>query len=101
MSATPTITGTAREPEDSDDDVAKGTPVVPGENSGAKKKRTKTKVPKKKQVKASENSDQSAIDYSAYPKGKEVEYKDNLWRSTNEKKGYLDNLNSHSLSDYS
>ncbi|KAI2704695.1 hypothetical protein CBS147332_7349 [Penicillium roqueforti] len=38
---------------------------------------------------------------NTYPKGEEVEYKDdNRWRTTNEEKRHLDNLNSDFLSDY-
>ncbi|KAJ5861072.1 methionine aminopeptidase 2 [Penicillium soppii] len=61
----PAVTGTSKETEDSDDDVAEDSPAVAAGN------------------------------------GEEVEYKDdNLWRTTNEEKRYLDNLNSDFLSDY-
>ncbi|CDM30226.1 Peptidase M24, structural domain [Penicillium roqueforti FM164] len=88
----PAVNGTSKETEDSDDDVAEDTPAV-------------AKRPKKKQQKV--QTDPPSIPLSqlfpnnTYPKGEEVEYKDdNRWRTTNEEKRHLDNLNGDFLSDY-
>ena len=70
-----------------------------------KKKKNRKKRPKKKQQKV--QTDPPSIPLSqlfpnnTYPKGEEVEYKDdNRWRTTNEEKRHLDNLNGDFLSDY-
>jgi methionyl aminopeptidase len=101
----PAVTGTSKETEDSDDDVAEDSPAVAAGNGSAKKKKNRKKKPKKKQPKV--QTDPPSVPLSqlfpnnTYPKGEEVEYKDdNLWRTTNEEKRYLDNLNSDFLSDY-
>ncbi|KAK5992238.1 Methionine aminopeptidase 2-1 [Cladobotryum mycophilum] len=80
----PATTGTeeeAHEGDDSEDDADDNAPAA----GAAKKKKRKPKKKKKKN----------------YPKGEEVEYKDeNRYRTTNEEKRHLDNLNSDFLTDY-
>ncbi|KAL2178083.1 peptidase M24, structural domain-containing protein [Thermothelomyces heterothallicus CBS 202.75] len=72
---------------------------------GAKKK--KKKKPKKKKKKPTQQSDPPRVLISQlfpdqkYPKGEEVEYvNENRYRTTNEEKRHLDNLNSDFLNDY-
>ncbi|KAJ5794831.1 methionine aminopeptidase 2 [Penicillium paradoxum] len=96
--------GTTNEAADSEDDVTEDTPAVATEG-GAKKKKNKKRKPKKKQPKV--QTDPPSIPISqlfpnnTYPKGEEVEYKDdNRYRTTDEEKRHLDNLNSDFLSDY-
>ncbi|KAJ5985408.1 hypothetical protein N7499_008312 [Penicillium canescens] len=95
---------TSKEAEDLGDDVAEYTTTV-AVDGAAKKKKNKKRKPKKKQQKA--QTDPPSIPISqlfpnnTFPKGEEVEYKDeNRYRTTNEEKRYLDNLNSEFLSDY-
>ncbi|KAL8672375.1 MAG: hypothetical protein Q9168_003148 [Polycauliona sp. 1 TL-2023] len=71
----------------------------------AKKKKNKKKKPKKK--KPTVQTDPPSILISqlfpndSYPRGEEVNYKDdNSYRTTNEEKRHLDNINSDFLSDY-
>ncbi|KAF4219375.1 hypothetical protein CNMCM5878_003294 [Aspergillus fumigatiaffinis] len=97
--------GASKEEDDSDDDVAENTPAVADGNAAAKKKKNKKRKPKKKQPKV--QTDPPSIPLSqlfpnnTYPKGEEVEYKDeNRYRTTSEEKRHLDNLNSDFLSDY-
>ncbi|OIW29010.1 peptidase M24A, methionine aminopeptidase [Coniochaeta ligniaria NRRL 30616] len=73
--------------------------------AGAAKKKKKRKPRKKK--KAAVQSDPPRVPIAqlfpnnTYPKGQEVEYvNDNLYRTTNEEKRHLDNLNSEFLTDY-
>lgn len=98
--------GTGKEVDDgSDDDGTENPPAVAAEHSTAKKKKNKKRKPKKKQPKV--QTDPPSIPLSqlfpnnSYPKGEEVEYKDeNRYRTTSEEKRHLDNLNSDFLSDY-
>ncbi|KAJ5288671.1 methionine aminopeptidase [Penicillium angulare] len=93
--------------ENSDDDFDADGPVA--ETSAAtggavKKKKNRKKKSKSKKKKA--QTDPPSILMSqlfpnnTYPKGEEVEYNDNLNRTTNEEKRYLDNMNADFLSDY-
>ncbi|KAH1359955.1 hypothetical protein KXV22_007054 [Aspergillus fumigatus] len=98
--------GIGKEVDDgSDDDGTENPPAVAAEHSTAKKKKNKKRKPKKKQPKV--QTDPPSIPLSqlfpnnSYPKGEEVEYKDeNRYRTTSEEKRHLDNLNSDFLSDY-
>ncbi|KAF2129116.1 peptidase M24A, methionine aminopeptidase [Dothidotthia symphoricarpi CBS 119687] len=103
-----TVNGDAGEHsgQDSDDDADENSPEATAV-AGAKKKRNRKKKPKKKKKKSTVQTDPPSVLISQlfpdnnYPKGEEVEYKDeNLYRSTNEEKRYLDNMNSDFLSDY-
>lgn len=72
--------------------------------TGAAKKKKKRK-PKKKKPTSQSNPPRVLISQlfpnKSYPKGEEVEYKDeNNYRTTNEEKRHLDNLNSDFLADY-
>ncbi|KAJ5400904.1 hypothetical protein N7465_011393 [Penicillium sp. CMV-2018d] len=94
------ISGEGENSDDGEDQLA-----VSVDASAAKKKKNKKKKPKKKQPKT--QTDPPSIPISqlfpnnTYPKGEEVEYKDdNRYRTTNEEKRHLDNLNSDFLSDY-
>ncbi|KAF2806274.1 peptidase M24A, methionine aminopeptidase [Mytilinidion resinicola] len=88
--------------EEPDDDADEPGP----EPSAAKKKKNKKRKPKKKKVPIVQTEPPSVLisqlfPNNTYPKGEEVEYKDdNLYRTTNEEKRHLDNLNSGFLSDY-
>ncbi|KAI4128709.1 MAG: hypothetical protein LQ338_002605 [Usnochroma carphineum] len=72
----------------------------------AKKKKNKKKKPKKKKVPTVQTEPPSVLisqlfPDNNYPKGEEVDYKhDNRYRTTNEEKRHLDNINSDFLSDY-
>ncbi|UKZ65781.1 uncharacterized protein TrAtP1_006973 [Trichoderma atroviride] len=87
--------------EDSEDDAEDATPAA-----GAAKKKKKRK-PKKKKKNPTSQSEPPRVMVSQlfpnknFPKGEEVEYKDdNNYRTTNEEKRHLDNLNSEFLADY-
>ncbi|KAK2593884.1 Methionine aminopeptidase 2 [Conoideocrella luteorostrata] len=93
--------------EDSDDDAdengaANGTDGA----TGAAKKKKKRKPKKKKKNPTAQTEPPSVMvsqlfPNKSYPKGEEVEYKDeNNYRTTNEEKRHLDNLNSEFLTDY-
>ncbi|RDL31020.1 Methionine aminopeptidase 2-3 [Venustampulla echinocandica] len=102
---TPAPTSTVANGEvDSDDDAEENAPEVAASEGTAKKKKPRKKKPKKKKK---VQTDPPSVPISqlfpnnSYPKGEEVEYKDeNQYRTTNEEKRYLDNLNSDFLSDY-
>ncbi|KAG5976362.1 hypothetical protein E4U55_007344, partial [Claviceps digitariae] len=74
--------------------------------SGAAKKKKKRKPKKKKKTPTAQTEPPSVMvsqlfPNKSYPKGEEVEYKDeNNYRTTNEEKRHLDNLQSEFLSDY-
>ncbi|KAG5996780.1 hypothetical protein E4U54_002501 [Claviceps lovelessii] len=74
--------------------------------SGAAKKKKKRKPKKKKKTPTAQTEPPSVMvsqlfPSKSYPKGEEVEYKDeNNYRTTNEEKRHLDNLQSEFLSDY-
>ncbi|KAH7025883.1 methionine aminopeptidase 2-like protein [Microdochium trichocladiopsis] len=89
--------------DDSDDD---GEPVD-GAPAAAKKKKNKKRKPKKKKKAPTAQTDPPSVLIStlfpnkSYPHGEEVEYKDeNLYRTTDEEKRHLDNLNMDFLTDY-
>ncbi|KAI9172578.1 Methionine aminopeptidase 2 [Paramyrothecium foliicola] len=93
--------------DDADDHVNVNEANAAAGEGGAKKKRNKKKKPKKKKKTATAQTDPPSVlmadlfPNNTYPKGEEVEYKDdNRYRTTNEEKRYLDNLNSDFLSDY-
>ncbi|KAK3685770.1 methionine aminopeptidase 2-like protein [Podospora appendiculata] len=97
--------------DDSDDDAdadadADANGAAPAAGEGVAKKKKKRK-PKKKKKAPTEQSDPPRVLISqlfpnkAYPKGEEVEYVDeNHYRTTNEEKRYLDNMNADFLTDY-
>ncbi|KAF5507659.1 Methionine aminopeptidase 2-2 [Colletotrichum aenigma] len=91
---------------ESDDSDEEGDEVVaPAAGAAAKKK--KKRKPKKKKKNPTAQSDPPRVLMSSlfpqknYPKGEEEEYRDeNLYRTTNEEKRHLDNLNNDFLTDY-
>lgn len=87
--------------DDADDQTAEPAP------GAAKKKKNKKKKPKKKKKAPTSQTDPPSVLMSqlfpnnTYPKGEEVEYKDeNRYRTTSEEKRHLDNLNTDFLIDY-
>ncbi|KAA8651173.1 hypothetical protein EYZ11_007045 [Aspergillus tanneri] len=91
--------------DDPDDRVAAA--IAAAGEGAAKKRKNKKKKPKKKKKVPTVQTDPPSVLISQlfpnnnYPKGEEVEYKDdNRHRTTNEEKRYLDNMNSDFLSDY-
>lgn len=101
----PGISGNPNHASDDDsDDDAEG--AAPAAGSGAAKKKKKRK-PKKKKKDPTEQSDPPRVLLSQlfpekkYPAGEEVEYvNENRYRTTNEEKRHLDNLNSEFLNDF-
>ncbi|KAI1497809.1 methionine aminopeptidase 2-like protein [Biscogniauxia marginata] len=95
----------AEHSEDSDDDADdQAAEPAPG---AAKKKKNKKRKPKKKKKAPTAQTDPPSVLISqlfpndTYPKGEEVEYKDeNRYRTTSEEKRHLDNINNDFLSDY-
>ncbi|KAI1327200.1 peptidase [Xylariaceae sp. FL0255] len=92
--------------DDSDED-ADGHVAADGAAPAAKKKKNKKRKPKKKKKAPTAQTDPPSVLMSdlfpnnTYPKGEEVEYlNENSFRTTNEEKRHLDNLNSEFLSDY-
>jgi methionyl aminopeptidase len=92
-----------RDSDDSDED-AEG-PAAAAAATGAAKKKKKRKPKKKKSP--VQQSDPPRVPLSQlfpnkqYPKGEEVEYvNENRYRTTDEEKRHLDNLNSDFLTDY-
>jgi len=90
--------------DDSEDDAEEPTAPEAGTDGAKKKKKRK---PKKKKKKPTQQSDPPRVLISQlfpekkYPKGEEVEYvNENRYRTTNEEKRHLDNLNSEFLNDY-
>lgn len=88
--------------DDSEDDADANA----GAGDGASKKKKKRK-PRKKKKKATSQTEPPTVKVSqlfpngSYPKGEEVEYKDeNTYRTTSEEKRHLDNLQSDFLTDY-
>lgn len=90
---------------DSDDDADDAAPGVDGEGA-AKKKKKKRKPRKKKKAPTSQTDPPSVLlsqlfPNNSYPKGEEVEYvNENSYRTTNEEKRHLDNINNDFLVDY-
>ncbi|SPQ20972.1 265ddfd5-3a21-460c-96be-8f800eaf38aa [Thermothielavioides terrestris] len=90
--------------DDSEDEADEA--AAPTAGTGAAKKKKKRK-PKKKKKSPTQQSDPPRVLISQlfpdgkYPKGEEVEYvNENRYRTTNEEKRHLDNLNSDFLNDY-
>ncbi|KAK6222789.1 Methionine aminopeptidase 2 [Pestalotiopsis sp. IQ-011] len=90
---------------ESDDDAEDGAHAADGE--GAAKKKKKKRKPKKKKKAPTSQTDPPSVLLSqlfpnnTYPKGEEVEYvNENRFRTTNEEKRHLDNLNTEFLTDY-
>ncbi|KAM0257103.1 hypothetical protein ACHAQJ_004567 [Trichoderma viride] len=97
--------------EESDDDPdqhAFEITAATGEGGDVQKRKSKKKKPKKKKKKApTVQTEPPSILISklfpnnSYPKGEEVEYKnENLYRTTDEEKRHLDNINDDFLTDY-
>ncbi|KAG6034067.1 hypothetical protein E4U19_006025 [Claviceps sp. Clav32 group G5] len=105
-----TTTGGQKEDraEESDDDADENDAADGADGaSGAAKKKKKRKPRKKKKAAPNAQTEPPSVMVSqlfpnkSYPKGEEVEYKDdNNYRTTNEEKRHLDNLQSEFLSDY-
>ncbi|KAG6138673.1 hypothetical protein E4U22_003718 [Claviceps purpurea] len=105
-----TTTGDQKEDraEESDDDADENDAADGADGaSGAAKKKKKRKPRKKKKAAPNAQTEPPSVMVSqlfpnkSYPKGEEVEYKDdNNYRTTNEEKRHLDNLQSEFLSDY-
>ncbi|KAK2022994.1 methionine aminopeptidase 2-like protein [Colletotrichum zoysiae] len=92
---------------DSDDSDEEGEEVAaPAAGGGAAKKKKKNKKKKKKKSPTAQSDPPRVLMSSLfpnknYPKGQEEEYRDeNLYRTTNEEKRHLDNLNNDFLTDY-
>ncbi|CAH0044349.1 unnamed protein product [Clonostachys solani] len=95
------------ESDDDADDHVTNAPGAAGDGEASKKKKRKNRPRKKKNKTPTAQTDPPSVLMSqlfpnkSYPKGEEVEYKDdNLYRTTNEEKRYLDNLNSDYLADF-
>ncbi|KAE8136889.1 peptidase M24, structural domain-containing protein [Aspergillus pseudotamarii] len=93
--------------DDSDDDADEGNAAPEGGANGAAKKKKKRKSKKKKKGGAKVQSEPPRVPLSQlfagkqYPEGEIVEYKDdNLYRTTNEEKRYLDRMNNDFLQEY-
>ncbi|RKU49407.1 Methionine aminopeptidase 2 [Coniochaeta pulveracea] len=93
------------EHEDDDSEAEDGEAAAP--ESGAAKKKKKRKPRKKKKAAATVQSDPPRVPIAqlfpnnSFPAGEEVEYvNENSYRTTNEEKRHLDNLNSEFLTDY-
>ncbi|TWU72450.1 Methionine aminopeptidase 2 [Metarhizium rileyi] len=91
--------------DDSDDDADENAVLDDGATGAAKKK--KKRKPKKKKKTPTSQAEPPSVMVSqlfpnkSYPKGEEVEYKnENHYRTTNEEKRHLDNLNTDFLNDY-
>ncbi|KAH0492183.1 hypothetical protein TgHK011_007146 [Trichoderma gracile] len=90
----------AHEGDDSEDEAEEPSAT------GAAKKKKKRKPKKKKKAPTSQTEPPRVMvsqlfPNKTYPKGEEVEYKDeNRYRTTSEEKRHLDNLNSDFLADY-
>lgn len=88
--------------DDSEEEPANGADA----GTGAAKKKKKRK-PRKKRKNPTSQTEPPTVKLSqlfpngSYPKGEEVEYKDdNRYRTTDEEKRHLDNLNSDFITDY-
>ncbi|KAH8671459.1 methionine type metalloexopeptidase [Xylariales sp. PMI_506] len=90
--------------DESDDDAEDG--AAPAAGEGAKKKKKKRKPKKKKKAPTAQTDPPSVLmsqlfPNNSYPKGEEVEYvNENSYRTTNEEKRHLDNLDPDFLIDY-
>ncbi|KAL8885733.1 MAG: hypothetical protein Q9215_006453 [Flavoplaca cf. flavocitrina] len=92
---------------ESDDDPDEQEPEVTAAANGgrSKKKKNRKKKPKKKAPKVQTEPPSVLVSQlfpnESYPKGEEASYKnDNSYRTTNEEKRHLDNINNEFLSDY-
>ena len=106
-SANGTTNGHAAEQsgDESEDDADGNAPDAAPE--AAKKKKNKKRKPRKKKKAPTSQTDPPSVLISqlfpnnTYPKGEEVEYaNENRFRTTNEEKRHLDNLNTDFLTDY-
>ncbi|KAF7558007.1 hypothetical protein G7Z17_g331 [Cylindrodendrum hubeiense] len=95
--------------EESDDDAEKHVtqpPATAGEGGAMKKKNKRKKLKKKRKAPTVQTEPPSVLisqlfPNNNYPKGEEVEYRnENGYRTTDEEKRHLDNINSDFLSDY-
>ncbi|KAB8239843.1 methionine aminopeptidase 2 [Aspergillus alliaceus] len=93
--------------DDSDDDADEGNAAAESGANGAAKKKKKRKSKKKKKGGAKVQSEPPRVPLSQlfagkqFPEGEIVEYKDeNLYRTTNEEKRYLDRMNNDFLQEY-
>lgn len=93
--------------EDSDDDAEENAAGNGADGATGAAKKKKKRKPKKKKKNPTAQTEPPSVMVSqlfpnkSYPKGEEVEYKDeNRYRTTNEEKRHLDNLNTEFLSDY-
>ncbi|KAK3326429.1 peptidase M24, structural domain-containing protein [Apodospora peruviana] len=96
--------GNLNHDDDDSDDDAEEAAAAPAAGAAKKKKKRK---PKKKKKAPTEQSDPPRVLISQlfpnknYPKGEESEYVgENRYRTTNEEKRHLDNMNSEFLTDY-
>jgi len=88
-------------------DLATAAAAAGGGEETAQKKKTRKRKPKNKKKAPNVQTEPPSVLISqlfpndSYPKGEEVEYQDdNRYRTTNEEKRHLDNINSDFLSDY-
>ncbi|KAH0593115.1 hypothetical protein MHUMG1_09117 [Metarhizium humberi] len=93
--------------EDSDDDAEENAAGNGADGATGAAKKKKKRKPKKKKKNPTAQTEPPSVMVSqlfpnkSYPKGEEVEYKDeNRYRTTNEEKRHLDNMNTEFLNDY-
>jgi methionyl aminopeptidase len=91
--------------DDDSEEEAEENGAAEGASGAAKKKKKRKPKKKKKSPKSQTEPPRVMVSQlfpnKSYPKGEEVEYKDeNNYRTTNEEKRHLDNLNSDFLTDY-
>ncbi|KAK6074884.1 methionine type [Seiridium cupressi] len=92
---------------ESDDDADDAGDAAPDAGDGAAKKKKKKRKPRKKKKAPTAQTDPPSVLISqlfpnnSYPKGEEAEYvNENSYRTTNEEKRHLDNINNDFLTDY-
>ncbi|KAG8418373.1 Methionine aminopeptidase 2 [Metarhizium acridum] len=93
--------------EDSDDDAEENAAGIGADGATGAAKKKKKRKPKKKKKNPTTQTEPPSVMVSqlfpnkSYPRGEEVEYIDeNRYRTTDEEKRHLDNLNTEFLSDY-
>lgn len=93
--------------DDSDDDAADDAGAANGAAAAGAAKKKKKRKPKKKKKTPTSQTEPPTVPVSQlfpdkkYPAGEEVEYRDdNRYRTTNEEKRHLDNINADFLTDY-
>ncbi|RYP73126.1 hypothetical protein DL769_004287 [Monosporascus sp. CRB-8-3] len=93
--------------DDADEHVLEATAAAAADGGSAKKKKNRKRKPKNKKKVPTVQTEPPSVLISQlfpnnnYPKGEEVEYKDdNRYRTTDEEKRHLDKINSNFLSDY-